>query len=79
MCFSEPEKTVVFYDNSILPGTKIFLRSLFRVLRFYDNSILPGTKIVGLIDRATIGFTITQFFQVLKYTDNGGILNVVLR
>ncbi len=36
-------------------------------LQFYDNSIFPGTKID--IDDSNVdqGFTITQFFQVLKY------------
>ena len=34
-----------FYDNLILPGTKIpfDLRDLIK--KFYDNLILPGTKI----------------------------------
>ncbi len=33
---------------------------------FYDNSILPGTKIMSINACGVIGFTITQFFQVLK-------------
>ncbi len=33
-----------FYDNSILPGTKIVVESDLVLSVFYDNSILPGTK-----------------------------------
>ena len=36
----------LFYDNSILPGTKIEDTTLDIDGRFYDNSILPGTKII---------------------------------
>ena len=35
----------VFYDNSILPGTKIDYSEHTIIHPFYDNSILPGTKI----------------------------------
>ena len=34
-----------FYDNSILPGTKISEAWTIPVKPFYDNSILSGTKI----------------------------------
>ena len=34
-----------FYDNSILPGTKIHALHELICNWFYDNSILPGTKI----------------------------------
>ena len=37
--------TAMFYDNSILPGTKIYKYSKEWLDQFYDNSILPGTKI----------------------------------
>ena len=33
---------------------------------FYDNSILSGTKIDDKAVNPIAGFTITQFFQVLK-------------
>ena len=78
----------MFYDNSILPGTKIAVRVALYFARFYDNSILPGTKIYNMLKRfdaefydnsilpgtkikwaaqfKKLGFTITQFFQVLK-------------
>ena len=35
----------MFYDNSILPGTKIKGQRVKKYEGFYDNSILPGTKI----------------------------------
>ena len=35
----------LFYDNSILSGTKIDGVSHVGVYMFYDNSILSGTKI----------------------------------
>ena len=56
----------MFYDNSILPGTKIIDTSDADTLKFYDNSILPGTKIDSHIGAGVVSFTITQFFQVLK-------------
>ncbi len=34
---------------------------------FYDNSILSGTKILCILVLSLLCFTITQFFQVLKY------------
>ena len=34
----------MFYDNSILPGTKISNETSAESSGFYDNSILPGTK-----------------------------------
>ena len=34
---------------------------------FYDNSILSGTKIISVLANLPAGFTITQFFQVLKW------------
>ena len=56
----------VFYDNSILSGTKIASGLNNAYVLFYDNSILSGTKIPHSLLPATLGFTITQFFQVLK-------------
>ena len=34
-----------FYDNLILPGTKIPFYTFINCNKFYDNLILPGTKI----------------------------------
>ena len=34
----------MFYDDSILPGTKTALTGTNRDTVFYDDSILPGTK-----------------------------------
>ncbi len=34
----------MFYDDSILPGTKTVGFKRFTVVSFYDDSILPGTK-----------------------------------
>ena len=56
----------MFYDNSILPGTKIGKLCVVSEYGFYDNSILPGTKIYCGMRENNMGFTITQFFQVLK-------------
>ena len=36
---------MVFYDNLILSGTKMFLIYAEILKRFYDNLILSGTKI----------------------------------
>ena len=55
-----------FYDNSILPGTKMNADTSKYFDGFYDNSILPGTKIFYTDFIIGICFTITQFFQVLK-------------
>ncbi len=38
---------IVFYDNSILSGTKIGMILIQFLNGFYDNSILSGTKITG--------------------------------
>ena len=57
---------MMFYDNSILSGTKITEGTFYHMIKFYDNSILSGTKINGSDDMFLFGFTITQFFQVLK-------------
>ena len=38
---------VPFYDNLILPGTKITNSRYKADDKFYDNLILPGTKIPG--------------------------------
>ena len=38
-----------------------------KLTKFYDNSILSGTKIMRRAHRVSLSFTITQFFQVLKY------------
>ena len=59
-------KAIEFYDNSILSGTKIRYSRNTPRYEFYDNSILSGTKIAILLPPLWIGFTITQFFQVLK-------------
>ena len=69
----------MFYDNSILPGTKIIGSIAFHTVMFYDNSILPGTKIESGERRAGIGFTITQFFQVLKFNTFSASSEIVLR
>ena len=37
-------KFLRFYDNSILPGTKMDGQERKPSFGFYDNSILPGTK-----------------------------------
>ena len=37
---------LLFYDNSILSGTKITTHNKSIEHMFYDNSILSGTKIV---------------------------------
>ena len=55
-----------FYDNSILSGTKIRSEKNDKSFPFYDNSILSGTKIPPFCSALSYGFTITQFFQVLK-------------
>ena len=34
----------MFYDDSILPGTKTFALPCGTAVMFYDDSILPGTK-----------------------------------
>ena len=41
---------LLFYDNSILPGTKIQVIQHREITLFYDNSILPGTKIQPMRD-----------------------------
>ena len=68
-----------FYDNSILSGTKIGRDEVLPGMEFYDNSILSGTKIES--GRAYIrkGFTITQFFQVLKSCKSCFLRSMVLR
>ena len=43
----------MFYDDSILPGTKTRGRPLRKSLRFYDDSILPGTKTI-VIQKASL-------------------------
>ena len=57
----------VFYDNSILSGTKMERGNNDSRAEFYDNSILSGTKIASCLMVFLYSFTITQFFQVLKY------------
>ena len=59
--FSE-EETNVFYDNSILLGTKIACDLYDELDSFYDNSILLGTKIILANFQEVDSFTITQFF-----------------
>ena len=34
----------MFYDDSILPGTKTCINMKLFKSEFYDDSILPGTK-----------------------------------
>ena len=63
---SSPCSFFSFYDNSILSGTKMQCNNEIQRYGFYDNSILSGTKIEIYDNPITIGFTITQFFQVLK-------------
>ena len=60
-------KIPLFYDNSIFPGTKIGVFPNPSTNLFYDNSIFPGTKICKQEIHLRSSFTITQFFQVLKY------------
>ena len=60
-CQSRPngmsvDEAFTFYDNSILPGTKIFSAFHRTAIRFYDNSILPGTKMVSEIANDCMGF-----------------------
>ena len=53
----------MFYDNSILSGTKMLSPHTYRMLKFYDNSILSGTKISNStipIKYFSIRFTITH-------------------
>ena len=35
---------MMFYDDSILPGTKTVLPQISVPEMFYDDSIIPGTK-----------------------------------
>ena len=37
----------LFYDDSILPGTKTSFPDNRNTFKFYDDSILPGTKTEG--------------------------------
>ena len=39
----------MFYDDSILPGTKTAAEEYYTYDRFYDDSILPGTKTIFLL------------------------------
>ena len=57
---------MVFYDDSILPGTKTQAISVKNTSTFYDDSILPGTKTLVRQTFFTKSFMMTQFFQVLK-------------
>ena len=52
----------MFYDNSILLGTKMVEMILRQAVGFYDNSILLGTKICEKRGIFMSSFTITQFF-----------------
>ena len=45
LVFHTLQSQVLFYDNSILSGTKIAVIDTLSVHLFYDNSILSGTKI----------------------------------
>ena len=40
----------MFYDDSILPGTKTDNEYIAKMNMFYDDSILPGTKTAKGID-----------------------------
>ena len=46
----------LFYDDSILPGTKTLRISNLWVSWFYDDSILPGTKTYSLVTQQPLGF-----------------------
>ena len=56
----------MFYDDSILPGTKTKKHNVCMAIRFYDDSILPGTKTHVERQGQQNSFMMTQFFQVLK-------------
>ena len=72
-------KIAQFYDNSILSGTKIGVRLHTHIFSFYDNSILSGTKIYQSQPKNLYCFTITQFFQVLKFDYVAESVKQVLR
>ena len=69
----------MFYDNSILSGTKMHTGMETYNTLFYDNSILSGTKILCILVLSLLCFTITQFFQVLKYLLAYSFVTCVLR
>ena len=56
----------MFYDDSILSGTKTCICGNLRHPSFYDDSILSGTKTTVRCVYFNRGFMMTQFFQVLK-------------
>ena len=60
----------MFYDNSILSGTKIKDRLLDRAIGFTITQFFQVLKSVPIQTVAVGRFTITQFFQVLKFTDS---------
>ena len=72
----------MFYDDSILPGTKTLRISNLWVSWFYDDSILPGTKTYSLVTQQPLGFyddsilpgtktrTNIHYFHLLFYDDS---------
>ena len=56
----------MFYDDSILSGTKTTSEIMLLNSSFYDDSILSGTKTLINCENTAFGFMMTQFFQVLK-------------
>ena len=56
----------MFYDNSILPGTKINFAVFLVLFCFTITQFFQVLKSVNYVNNAVSGFTITQFFQVLK-------------
>ena len=56
----------MFYDDSILSGTKTSVTESVTLTLFYDDSILSGTKTTSVISMSYSRFMMTQFFQVLK-------------
>ena len=60
-------KSDLFYDDSILSGTKTDNQGSSQRNQFYDDSILSGTKTHFALRNDDLGFMMTQFFQVLKH------------
>ena len=57
----------MFYDNSILPGTKILFDIVSFLFSFTITQFFQVLKLHNKREPCDLGFTITQFFQVLKY------------
>ena len=62
-----PYEKQMFYDNSILSGTKMAGRKRARQCGFTITQFFQVLKWTRLISDVAASFTITQFFQVLKY------------